>query len=346
MTSDAVDSPVALAVRPNQVRLVAADAGAIAPAACQPESWLRGWWNGQAGARRKSRLVVSVVPTEKNAVGRYERPGRKKTGRIGEDDVGMAVALWRQLFQFAPSQSRSRDLTGLSVEMTRGACVLAQICERKPTMRHAKMLFTASLIGFAVMPAQARNLQTALFAGGCFWSVEKDFDHIKGVVGTVSGFAGGTVADPTYHQVTAGGTGHLETVQVTYDADIVSYEALVNEFFRMSDVTDFGGQFCDRGEHYLTAVFAASAGEMAIAQSVSAAAAAALGQEIATSILPAGPFYAAEDYHQNFYASQELVAGTGSMTKADRYKRYRAGCGRDARVLQLWGAEAFSLTRG
>lgn len=210
-------------------------------------------------------------------------------------------------------------------------------------MNHAKLLFTASLIGFAVLPAQAKNLQTALFAGGCFWSVEKDFDHIPGVVGTVSGFSGGTTANPTYHQVAVGGTGHLETVQVTYDADAIGYEALVNEFFRMTDVTDAGGQFCDRGEEYQTAVFAGSAAELAIAQSISATAAGVLGQEIATAILPAKAFYAAEDYHQNFYASQELIS-SGAMTKAERYKRYRAGCGRDARVLQLWGAQAFSVT--
>lgn len=212
-------------------------------------------------------------------------------------------------------------------------------------MNHAKLLFTASLIGFAVLPAQAKNLQTALFAGGCFWSVEKDFDHVRGVVGTISGFSGGSTANPTYHQVTMGGTGHLETVQVTYDADLISYESLVNEFFRMTDVTDFGGQFCDRGEIYQTAVFGGSAAEIAIAKSVSAAAAITLGQDIATALLPAGAFYAAEDYHQNFYASNELTS-SGASTKAERYKSYRAGCGRDARVLQLWGNEAFSVTRG
>ncbi len=208
-------------------------------------------------------------------------------------------------------------------------------------MRHANLIFAASLIGFAVMPAQAKNLQTALFAGGCFWSVEKDFDHVPGVVGTISGFSGGSVANPTYHQVSAGGTGHLETVQVTYDASVISYEALVNEFFRMTDVTDAGGQFCDRGEEYHTAVFAGSADELAIAKAISAAAGAELGQQIATMVLPAGAFYAAEDYHQNFYASNELTA-SGASTKAERYKSYRAGCGRDARVLELWGSQAFS----
>jgi len=212
-------------------------------------------------------------------------------------------------------------------------------------MRATSLIFTASLLGFAVLPAQAKNLQTALFAGGCFWSVEKDFDHIPGVVGTISGFSGGTVANPTYHQVAGGGTGHLETVQVTYDADVIGYEALVNEFFRMTDVTDFGGQFCDRGEEYQTAVFANSASELAIANAASANAAAILGQDIATAILPASAFYAAEEYHQNFYASNELTS-SGSSTKAERYKRYRAGCGRDARVLELWGSEAFSVKHG
>lgn len=211
-------------------------------------------------------------------------------------------------------------------------------------MNRTNMIFVASLIGFAILPAQAKDLRTALFAGGCFWSVEKDFDKIEGVVATISGFAGGDVANPSYYQVVAGGTGHRETVQVTYDPGVVSYETLVEQFLRMSDPTDFGGQFCDRGEHYLTAVFPGSNDEAAIAQAAFAEAEAVLGQNLATEIRPAAQFYAAEEYHQNFYASAELVSESGSLTKADRYARYRAACGRDARVAQLWGDQAFGVT--
>lgn len=208
------------------------------------------------------------------------------------------------------------------------------------------LFLTAALSALTFVPASAASLQTALFAGGCFWSVEKDFDKVPGVRATVSGFAGGHVANPTYGMVVQGGTGHLETVQVTYDPAVISYQQLVHEFLRMTDVLDDGGQFCDRGDHYLTAVFAAPGAEADAAAAEFALAEQTLGADLATRILPDGPFYAAEDYHQDFYASQEFIHGSDTMTKAERYARYRRGCGRDARVAQVWGGEAFSAMHG
>jgi peptide-methionine (S)-S-oxide reductase len=216
--------------------------------------------------------------------------------------------------------------------------------EKEPPMKKSMLFASAILAGFTLLPAQAANLQTAVFAGGCFWSVEKDFDQVKGVKATVSGFAGGHVANPTYYQVINGGTGHIEAVEVTYDPSETSYQQLVHEFLRMTDVTDNSGQFCDRGEQYRTAVFAGTAAEQAAAQAELELASATLGQDIATQLVGGSPFWAVEEYHQNFYSSQEPLSANNPMTKAERYKRYRDFCGRDARVAQLWGAEAFSAT--
>ncbi len=172
-----------------------------------------------------------------------------------------------------------------------------------------------------------------VLAGGCFWCVEADFDKVPGVLGTVSGYAGGHTKGPTYKQVTAGGTGHLEVVRIAYDADKVSFERLLHVFWRSIDPTDGGGQFCDRGESYTTAVFVANAAERAAAEASKQKidASGVLGKPIATRILEAGPFYPAEDYHQDFYRTNPI-----------RYNLYRFNCGRDRRIAGLWGAEAHS----
>lgn len=174
--------------------------------------------------------------------------------------------------------------------------------------------------------AQARNIQTAIFAGGCFWCVESDFDHVKGVVKTTSGYTGGTTKFPTYKDVTKGGTGHYEAVQIQYDADVVTYEQLINSFWRSVDAVDDGGQFCDRGDSYRTAVFATTPQQAITAEASKAQASAELGQQIVTPIMMAGPFYEAEKYHQDYYQKSPL-----------KYKFYRSRCGRDARVKELWG---------
>jgi peptide-methionine (S)-S-oxide reductase len=188
--------------------------------------------------------------------------------------------------------------------------------------------------------AQA-DQKTAVVAGGCFWCVEKDFESVPGVTSVVSGFAGGKTANPTYKQVTAGGTGHYEAVQITYDDTKISYAQLLNRFFRSVDPTDAGGQFCDRGDSYRTAIFVDGPAERAAAEAASAEAGQQLGAPIVTEILPAGPFYAAEDYHQDYYKSSDIILTRfGPRTKASAYKLYREACGRDARVKQLWGSAA------
>jgi peptide-methionine (S)-S-oxide reductase len=173
------------------------------------------------------------------------------------------------------------------------------------------------------------KLASAVFAGGCFWCTESDFDHIPGVVSTTSGYAGGRVADPGYEQVSAGGTGHFESVKVVYDPAKVSYQTLVARYFRTVDPLDEGGQFCDRGSQYRTAIFVASAAERRIAEATKARAAALLKKPIATLVLPAGRFYPAETYHQDYYRKNPVP-----------YRYYRWRCGREARLAQVWGKAA------
>jgi len=189
---------------------------------------------------------------------------------------------------------------------------------------------TALMLVFAAGTASAKNIQTAIFAGGCFWCVESDFDQIKGVTSTTSGYIGGNTNNPTYKQVTKGGTGHFEAVQIKFDADKVSYAQLLNAFWHSVDVTDAGGQFCDRGDSYRTAVFATTPQQAASAGQSKSAAESELGQKIVTPILMAGPFYKAENYHQDYHTKNPL-----------KYKFYRTRCGRDKRVKQVWGNKAF-----
>lgn len=192
-------------------------------------------------------------------------------------------------------------------------------------------------------PIAAAELQTLTVAGGCFWCVEADFEKVEGVKEAVSGFAGGQTENPTYKQVTAGGTGHYEAVEITYDPDVVSLDRLLAMFFRSIDPTDAGGQFCDRGDSYRTAIFAADAAQRKAAEKAKAEAQSALGQQIVTPILGDAPFYPAEAYHQDYYKSSDRLAFTSvgiGIKKSDAYKRYREGCGRDARVRQLWGSAA------
>ncbi|KEJ97051.1 peptide methionine sulfoxide reductase [Pseudosulfitobacter pseudonitzschiae] len=189
--------------------------------------------------------------------------------------------------------------------------------------------------------AQAADMKTLTVAGGCFWCVEADFEKVKGVKEAVSGFAGGTVANPTYKQVVAGGTGHYEAVQITYDADVVKADTLLNLFFRSVDPLDAGGQFCDRGDSYRTAIFAADPEQKRAAEQAKAAAQAALGKPVVTPILSAAEFYPADAYHQDYYKQSSLILTRfGPKSKANAYKAYREACGRDARVKQLWGNDA------
>lgn len=189
--------------------------------------------------------------------------------------------------------------------------------------------------------AHASETRTATFAGGCFWCIEADFEKVEGVSEVVSGFIGGTVSNPSYRQVVNGGTGHYEAVEIFYDPAVVSYAELLRLFFRSVDPTDAGGQFCDRGPTYRTAVFVSDPAERAAAQAAIAKAQADLGQTVVTPILDAGTFYEADDYHQDYYKSRDIILTRfGPRSKEAAYKLYRDSCGRDARVRELWGSAA------
>jgi peptide-methionine (S)-S-oxide reductase len=171
--------------------------------------------------------------------------------------------------------------------------------------------------------------------------VEADFERVNGVKEAVSGFMGGTVENPTYKQVVKGGTGHYEVVQITFDPAMVSRDTILSMFFRSIDPTDAGGQFCDRGDSYRSAVFTASGTQKAAAHKAKAEAGRELGQNVVTPILEAGTFYPAEAYHQDYYKGTKLVITRfGPKRQSSAYKAYREACGRDARVKQLWGSNA------
>jgi peptide-methionine (S)-S-oxide reductase len=192
----------------------------------------------------------------------------------------------------------------------------------------------AVLFAVATAPAAvAEDRARAVFAGGCFWCIEADFDKIEGVLETTSGYAGGHVADPTYEQVVAGGTGHREVLEVTYDPSVVGYDELLTAFWHSVDPTDDGGQFCDRGFSYTTAIYVDGADqrEAAEASKERVAADLAVDARIVTPIVEDAEFYRAEDYHQNYYEKNPA-----------RYKFYRWSCGRNDRVREVWGDEAYA----
>ena len=189
-----------------------------------------------------------------------------------------------------------------------------------------------ALTSASIARAAEDGLEAATFAGGCFWCVEADFDYVPGVVSTTSGYTGGDLVDPTYQRVSAGGTGHREAVRIVYDPTKTSYATLLDVFWRSVDPTDGGGQFCDRGESYETAIFANSPEQKRLAEESKRALemSAVLDRPIVTPIELAGTFYPAEGYHQDYYEKNPI-----------RYNFYRYRCGRDDRIEDLWGAEAF-----
>lgn len=212
----------------------------------------------------------------------------------------------------------------------------------KEFIKPASLAFLIAAGVFAqTKQSEAASTETLTVAGGCFWCVEKDFESVPGVIEAVSGFTGGKKANPTYKQVSKGGTGHYEAVQITFDPSKVSREQLLSLFIRSVDPTDAGGQFCDRGDSYRTAIFVSNKGEEQLAQSVKSTAQSELGQKIVTPILPAGAFYPADEYHQDYYKGTSIVfTRFGPKRQSEAYKRYRAACGRDARVKELWGNTA------
>jgi peptide-methionine (S)-S-oxide reductase len=185
----------------------------------------------------------------------------------------------------------------------------------------------ASAQTVATGPAPA-GLAKATLAGGCFWCVEADFDKVPGVKATISGYIGGKVANPSYEQVAGKSTGHAEAVEVIYDPKVVSYAQLLDYFWRTIDPTTKDRQFCDAGSPYRTAIFAHDAQQhaAALASLDALSRSKPFKEPIVTEIAMAGTFYAAEDYHQDYYKKNPV-----------RYNYYRSGCGRDARLKQLWG---------
>ena len=198
----------------------------------------------------------------------------------------------------------------------------------------ASLLAVASLSGAQQPPAaKAATAPTAkaIFAGGCFWCVESDFDKVPGVLSTTSGYTGGTVANPSYEQVSGKHTGHAEAVEVVFDPAKVSYSQLVEHFWRTIDPTTADRQFCDVGSPYRTGIFAVDAAQLQVAQASRAALEKSkpFKEAIVTEVVKAGAFYPAEGYHQDYYLKNPV-----------RYQYYRTSCGRDARLKQLWGSQA------
>ncbi|MFZ4806837.1 MAG: peptide-methionine (S)-S-oxide reductase MsrA [Hyphomicrobiaceae bacterium] len=175
------------------------------------------------------------------------------------------------------------------------------------------------------------SLERVIFAGGCFWCTESDFDKVPGVVSTISGYIGGKTENPTYKSVSSGTTGHTEGVEVVYDKTKVSFQKLVDYYWRTVDVLDKDGQFCDRGDHYRPEIFVTTAEQRTVAEASKAALTASkrFSKPIVVPITDASKFTAAEDYHQDYYNKNPL-----------RYVTYRVGCGRDSRLEALWGSEA------
>jgi len=185
-------------------------------------------------------------------------------------------------------------------------------------------VFVLLLVLSAALPLQADE---AIFAGGCFWCTEADFEKLDGVTAAVSGYIGGTAATANYRDVITGKTGHYEAVRISYDPKVVSYRDLVDFFWRTVDARDDGGQFCDRGPQYRSAVFVADLAQREQAEASKQAAEAVLGEPVLTPILDLAPFFEAEAYHQDYYRKNPV-----------RYRAYRWNCGRDQRLKALWGS--------
>ena len=195
--------------------------------------------------------------------------------------------------------------------------------------RIALVLFLLLLLPMTLSAQQ--EPEAAILAGGCFWCVEADFDKVPGVLDTQSGYIGGERPDPTYEEVSAGGTGHTEAVRITYDPEKVSYQKLLDVFWRSIDPTTPDRQFCDRGSQYRSAIFYLNEEQRRLAEASRATLEAdkPFPEPIVTEISPADEFYPAEEYHQDYYRKNPL-----------RYRYYRFSCGRDQRLESLWGAES------
>ena len=187
------------------------------------------------------------------------------------------------------------------------------------------LALVASAAGQGTSPATDKAA-TAIFAGGCFWCVEADFDKVGGVISTTSGYIGGRTANPSYEDVVRGHTGHSEAVEIVFDPAKVSYQQLLDVFWRNVDPLVKDRQFCDHGNQYRTGIFYRGDEQRRLAEASKATVQARFKQPVYTEIVAAGPFYKAEDYHQDYYQKNPV-----------RYKFYRLNCGRDTRLEELWG---------
>jgi peptide-methionine (S)-S-oxide reductase len=206
----------------------------------------------------------------------------------------------------------------------------------------ALMLVSTGLVGD--MSAVAKDTATAIFAGGCFWSVQSDIDHAPGVIKTTTGYIGGTADHPTYEQVGSDTTGYREAVQVEFDPSVTSYDKLLTAYWHLTDPTSGNGQFCDFGDSYRPGLYPLDKAQYDAAVASKAQIATELGKPVATTIDMAKTFWPAEDYHQEFWKGADQFQG--GYTRAEWYKMYRTGCGKNAKVEALWGKTAFEGLTG
>jgi peptide-methionine (S)-S-oxide reductase len=206
-------------------------------------------------------------------------------------------------------------------------------------MKRMLPLSFAAILAVAA-PVTNAQAETAILAGGCFWCVESDLEQLPGVRDVVSGYAGGSTQNPTYKSYERGG--HREVVKVEFDETRISYGELLGIFLRTVDVTDAGGQFCDRGYSYSTAIYPLDDAQAKQAKAEIAKASKVLGGKVVTPVESPAVFWPAEEYHQDYYKSPvRTLTRFGYVSRADAYKGYRKGCGRDARVRSVWGSEAY-----
>lgn len=198
----------------------------------------------------------------------------------------------------------------------------------------AGFILGGAALAFAQTAQSPARTEKATFAGGCFWCVEADFDKVDGVISTTSGYTGGRTPNPTYKEVSGGSTGHAEAVEIVYDPAKVSFEKLLETFWRSIDPLVKDRQFCDSGDEYRSAIFFHNDDQKRLAEATRSVVEAQLKQKVFTEIVPAGPFYKAEDYHQDYY-----------IKNPSKYSFYRWNCGRDQRLQQIWGNKKTSEVR-
>lgn len=265
------------------------------------------------------------APPIRGATGASSEPA--DTLSASEGASGGPPSPWQGRSSLGADRSGRRAVLGAGLALAASLVALLALGSAAAVFAQPRSNAPTAVPAAAAPTASAR----AILAGGCFWCVEADFDKVAGVLRTTSGYIGGSVANPSYEQVAAKTTGHAEAVEIEFDPSRVSYEALLAHYWRTIDPTTRDRQFCDTGTPYRTAIFAVDGAQLAAARASLAALdkSKPFSEPIVTQILMAGPFYKAEDYHQDYYQRNPV-----------RYQYYRKACGRDARLEQLWGRKA------